>query len=70
MLGVILTGMGSDGKEGSRMLKAKGATIWSQDEESCVVYGMPQAIDKAGLSDLSLPLDAIAASMIKEVGCG
>jgi two-component system chemotaxis response regulator CheB len=70
VLGVILTGMGSDGKEGSRMLKAKGATIWSQDEESCVVYGMPQAIDKAGLSDLSLPLDSIAASMIKEVGCG
>ncbi len=70
VLGVILTGMGSDGKEGSRMLKAKGSTIWSQDEESCVVYGMPQAIDKAGLSNLSLPLDSIAASMIKEVGCG
>mgnify|MGYP006093063821 FL=1 len=70
VLGVILTGMGSDGKEGSRMLKANGATIWSQDEESCVVYGMPQTIDKAGLSDLSLPLDSIAASMIKEVGCG
>lgn len=70
VLGVILTGMGSDGKEGSRMLKAKGATIWSQNEESCVVYGMPQAIDKAGLSDLSLPLESIAACMIKEVGCG
>jgi two-component system chemotaxis response regulator CheB len=70
VLGVILTGMGSDGKEGSRMLKAYGATIWSQDEESCVVYGMPQMIDKAGLSDLSLPLDSIAASIIKEVGCG
>ena len=52
------------------MLKANGATIWSQDEASCVVYGMPQAIDKVGLSDLSLPLDSIAASMIKEVGCG
>jgi two-component system chemotaxis response regulator CheB len=70
VLGVILTGMGSDGKEGSRMLKSKGASIWSQDEESCVVYGMPQAIDKAGLSDLSLPLELIAASAAKEVGCG
>lgn len=70
VLGVILTGMGSDGKEGSRMLKAKGATIWSQDEQSCVVYGMPQAIDKAGLSELSLPLDSMAASMVKEVGRG
>ncbi|MCP4325991.1 MAG: chemotaxis response regulator protein-glutamate methylesterase, partial [Alteromonadales bacterium] len=47
VLGVILTGMGSDGKDGSRMLKAKGSTIWSQDEQSCVVYGMPQAVDKA-----------------------
>ena len=70
VLGIILTGMGSDGKEGSRMLKAKGSTIWSQDEQSCVVYGMPQAIDKAGLSELSLPLDSMAASLIKEVGRG
>jgi len=70
VLAIILTGMGSDGKEGARMLKAKGATIWSQDEESCVVYGMPQAIDKAGLSDLSLPLDLMAASIIKEVSRG
>lgn len=70
VLGIILTGMGSDGKEGSRMLKAKGATIWSQDEESCVVYGMPQAIDKAGLSDLSLPLNVITESVMKELDCG
>ncbi len=70
MLGVILTGMGSDGKEGSRMLKAKGATIWSQDEESCVVYGMPQAIDKAGISQMSVPLESMASSMVKEVTCG
>ncbi|MEW6994558.1 chemotaxis response regulator protein-glutamate methylesterase [Colwelliaceae bacterium MEBiC 14330] len=70
VLAVILTGMGSDGKEGSRMLKAKGATIWSQDEQSCVVYGMPQAIDKAGISQLSLSLDAMAASMVKEVTRG
>ncbi len=70
VLGVILTGMGSDGKEGSRMLKAKGATIWSQDEQSCVVYGMPQAVDKAGISQLSLPLDSMAASMVKEISRG
>jgi two-component system chemotaxis response regulator CheB len=67
VLGVILTGMGSDGKEGSRMLKGKGATIWSQDEQSCVVYGMPQAVDKAGISDLSLSLDSMASSVVKEV---
>jgi len=70
VLGIILTGMGSDGKEGSRMLKAKGATIWSQDEQSCVVYGMPQAIDKAGLSQLSLSLENMTSSIVKEVGRG
>jgi len=70
VLAVILTGMGSDGKEGTRMLKAQGASIWSQDEESCVVYGMPQAIDKAGISQLSLPLDSMATSMMKEINRG
>jgi two-component system chemotaxis response regulator CheB len=70
VLGVILTGMGSDGKEGSRLLKAKGSTIWSQDEQSCVVYGMPQAVDKEGISELSVPLEAMASSMVKEVSRG
>ena len=70
VLGVILTGMGSDGREGSRMLKAKGATIWAQDEQSCVVYGMPQAVAVAGISQLSLPLDGVASAIIKEVKHG
>ncbi len=56
VLGVILTGMGADGREGSRMLKAKGATIWAQDEQTSVVYGMPQAVHAAGISQLSLPI--------------
>lgn len=70
VLGIILTGMGSDGREGSRMLKAKGATIWAQDEESCVVYGMPQAVTVAGISQLSLPLDGISAAIFKEINHG
>ena len=70
VLGVILTGMGSDGREGARMLKAKGATIWAQDEQSCVVYGMPQAVTVAGISQLSLPLDAMSSSIFKEVQHG
>jgi two-component system chemotaxis response regulator CheB len=70
VLGVILTGMGSDGREGSRMLKAKGSTIWAQDEQSCVVYGMPQAVAVAGISNLSLPLDAISSSIFKEIKHG
>lgn len=68
VLSMILTGMGADGREGCRMLKAAGATIWSQDEQSCVVYGMPQAIDKAGLSSESLPLERVAERMLVEVG--
>jgi two-component system chemotaxis response regulator CheB len=70
VLGIILTGMGADGREGSRMLKASGATIWAQDEQSCVVYGMPQAVTAAGISQLSLPLDVIASSIIKEIKHG
>ncbi|MCL4147102.1 UNVERIFIED_CONTAM: hypothetical protein GTU68_019381 [Idotea baltica] len=68
VLSMILTGMGADGREGCRMLKAAGSTIWSQDEESCVVYGMPQAIDKAGLSSESLPLERVAERILTEVG--
>jgi len=70
VLAVILTGMGADGREGSRMLKDKGATIWAQDEASCVVYGMPQAVTVAGVSEMSLPLDEIAATILKEIGNG
>jgi two-component system chemotaxis response regulator CheB len=70
VLGVILTGMGSDGREGARMLKGKGATIWAQDEASCVVYGMPQAVKVAGISVLSLALEDMSQSIIKEVDHG
>lgn len=70
VLGIILTGMGADGREGSRMLKAKGATIWAQDEQSSVVYGMPQAVTTAGISQLSLPIDEFANAIMKEVKRG
>ncbi|MEZ9230802.1 chemotaxis response regulator protein-glutamate methylesterase [Vibrio amylolyticus] len=70
VLSMVLTGMGADGREGARMLKTAGATIWAQDEESCVVYGMPQAVAKAGISTEDLPLDRIAERMLVEVGIG
>jgi len=58
-LGLILTGMGSDGKEGCRLMKQSGSDIWSQDEKTSVIYGMPMAVAKAGLSDEILALDDI-----------
>lgn len=59
VLGVVLTGMGADGREGARMLKAAGSDIWAQDEASCVIYGMPMAIAKAELADGIYSLDDI-----------
>jgi len=70
VLAIILTGMGADGRDGARMLKQTGATIWAQDEKSCVVYGMPQAVANAGLSSESLALDDIATRIKSETGCG
>ncbi len=62
-LGLILTGMGSDGKEGCRLMKQSGSDIWSQDEKTSVIYGMPMAVAKAGLSDEILALDDIGSRL-------
>lgn len=51
VLALVLTGMGSDGCEGARLLKKAGSQVWVQDEASCVINGMPQAVVKAGLAD-------------------
>lgn len=66
-LGVILTGMGADGKEGCRMMKQSGSVVWSQDEKTSVIYGMPMAVARAGLSDLVLPLDEVGPSLVDGV---
>ncbi|MGL4207012.1 MAG: protein-glutamate methylesterase/protein-glutamine glutaminase [Aeromonadaceae bacterium] len=68
VLAIVLTGMGADGRDGARLLKEQGATIWAQDEASCVVYGMPQAVAKAGIASESLPLDKIAQRILVEIG--
>lgn len=59
-LGVIMTGMGSDGKIGLQKLKEKGGIVIAQDKDSCVVYGMPRAVVEANLADEVVPLDKIA----------
>jgi len=67
-LALVLTGMGSDGREGARELKKQGATIWSQDEASSVIYGMPMAVAEAGLSDQVLSLRDIGESLVQAAG--
>lgn len=66
-LAIILTGMGADGREGARMLKAQGSEIWTQDEESCTVYGMPAAVVEAGLADKVLNINDFTQAIIKRV---
>ena len=66
-LAVILTGMGSDGTLGLRLLKRHGCYVIAQDEASSVVYGMPKAARTAGVVDTVQPLDNIAAAIV--AGC-
>jgi two-component system chemotaxis response regulator CheB len=63
-LGVILTGMGSDGLEGTRVLKEKGGRAIAQSEASCVVYGMPKAIIDAKLADEIVDIDNVASTIL------
>lgn len=66
-LGIILTGMGADGREGCRMMKRSGSVVWAQDEKTSVIYGMPMAVARDGLADEVLPLDAVATRLIQGV---
>jgi two-component system chemotaxis response regulator CheB len=63
LLGIIMTGMGKDGVEGLKHIRSKGGYVIGQDEESCVVYGMPRVAHEEGLVDSMLSLDNIAAAL-------
>ncbi|RFA28528.1 chemotaxis response regulator protein-glutamate methylesterase [Alkalilimnicola ehrlichii] len=65
VLAVVLTGMGADGCEGARLLKQTGSSVWSQDEATSVIYGMPGAVAKAGLTDRVLPLESVGAELAR-----
>ncbi|KXI27949.1 protein-glutamate methylesterase/protein-glutamine glutaminase [Paraglaciecola hydrolytica] len=67
VLGIILTGMGADGREGCRTLKSRGARIWAQDEKSCVVYGMPQAVTVANISENNFDILQMASQIKAEM---
>jgi two-component system chemotaxis response regulator CheB len=59
-LAIILTGMGADGCDGAKLLKQAGATVWGQSESTCTIYGMPQAVAKAGVLDSVIDLKDFA----------
>jgi two-component system chemotaxis response regulator CheB len=67
VLGVIMTGMGSDGTEGMRDIKRYGGKTLAQDEASCVVYGMPRSAVEAGIVDKVVPLSCIASEIVNMV---
>lgn len=67
VLGVIMTGMGNDGLRGLQSLKEKNGTILAQNEETCIVYGMPKAAVEAGIVDSIVPLENMAQAIMNLV---
>ena len=67
LVAVIMTGMGCDGCEGMKKIKANGGYSIAQDEASCVVYGMPKAVVDAGLADEVRPVQNIARAIVEAV---
>jgi two-component system, chemotaxis family, protein-glutamate methylesterase/glutaminase len=63
VLGVVMTGMGNDGREGAAWIKAQGGMVLTESEESCIIYGMPRSVVEAGFSDGAVAL----ASMVMEI---
>jgi two-component system chemotaxis response regulator CheB len=68
LLLVVLTGMGKDGLDGARAVKAAGGRVLCEAESTCVVYGMPRAVAEAGLADAVLPLHELPAAIAREAG--
>ncbi len=65
-IAAVLTGMGQDGLRGTEVLRAKGAYVIAQDEQTSVVWGMPGFVVRAGLADAVLPLKAIVPEILKQ----
>lgn len=65
LLATVLTGMGHDGREGARKVRAAGGRVIAQDQATSVVWGMPGAVAEAGLADQILPLDDIGPTLAR-----
>jgi two-component system chemotaxis response regulator CheB len=68
LLLVVMTGMGKDGLDGAREVRAHGGRILAEAESTCTVYGMPRAIVEAGLADDVFPLGELAEAIAAETG--
>jgi two-component system chemotaxis response regulator CheB len=69
-LAIVLTGMGHDGRDGAAELRGLGSQVLVQDEASSVVWGMPGSVYEAGLADEVLPIDKIAAAIVRLTALG
>lgn len=67
VLGVVMSGMGADGREGAAWIKARGGAVLTEAEETCVVYGMPRSVVEAGLSDEAVPLDRLTTAIMERI---
>jgi two-component system chemotaxis response regulator CheB len=68
VIGVVLTGMGSDGTDGARQIKAAGGKVIAEHESTSVIHSMPGSVIEAGLADLVLPLPQVASTLVELVG--
>lgn len=64
-LGVVLTGMGSDGTRGAGLIKKAGGMVIAEDESTCVIYGMPRSVAQAGFVDSVVPLPDVASEVAR-----
>jgi two-component system chemotaxis response regulator CheB len=67
VLALVMTGMGDDGRQGAAWIKARGGSVLTEAEETCVVYGMPRSVVEAGLSDASVPLDRLSEAIVERI---
>ena len=69
IIGVVLTGMGSDGAAGLRAIREQGGTTIAEHESTCVVYGMPRVAIESGVVDVIAPIDRMAEAINAAIGC-
>jgi two-component system chemotaxis response regulator CheB len=67
VLGIVMTGMGDDGRAGSAWIKARNGSVLTELEDTCIVYGMPRSVVEAGLSDAGVALDRLADAIVERV---